>query len=323
MGRCAVHPEVWQGFEWEKGWGQDPVQGCAWRHLQGQLLRKIWGPTIALVFCTKWKHLLIQGESVRNELVIRVQPNESVYCKVSNSKGLQDNHLPFLTADHLTLRSSNFNVTPAFVYLTCLYFYTSTFIPLLFLPLPTSTFIPLWTPTPTFLPLLVYLYILGDDQDPWDVIQPAGDRAGFDLQVQIQVYVFQWNEHKVCVFLGGVCSSLTLTQGSPPSWSVWASHPWRLCRLPDAFCQVVYQVNCRQGCFLWHLNGRWNVPGVMNWPRPGGSSPLSSMQLTMRSHNPSSESISQTPSLESISWRLSLESISRVHLLNSIPWVHL
>ena len=95
----------------------------------------------------------------------------------------------------------------------------------------------------------------------------------------------------VCCCLFGVCSSLTLTQGSPPSWSVWASHPWRLCRLPDAFCQVVYQVNCRQGCFLWHLNGRWNVAGVMNWPRPGGSSPLSCMQLTMRSRNPSSESI--------------------------------
>ena len=141
---------------------------------------------------------------MRNELVIRVQPNESVYCKVSNSKGLQDNHLPFLTADHLTLRSSNFNVTPAFVYLTCLYFYTSTFIPLLFLPLPTSTFIPLWTPTPTFLPLLIYLYILGDDQDPWDVIQPAGDRVGFDLQVQIQVPIFQCFLKSFSVFWGGL-----------------------------------------------------------------------------------------------------------------------
>ena len=48
-------------------------------------------------------------------------------------------------------------------------------------------------------------------------------------------------------------SSTTLDQGCPPSWSVRASHPWRLCRLPDALCQVVYQLNTVVGGFsdIW------------------------------------------------------------------------
>ena len=85
-----------------------------------------------------------------------------------------------------------------------------------FIPLPSSflpTFVytyayicalPLPTPTPTFLPLPIHLYILGDDQDPWDVIQPAGDRVGFDLQVQIQVPVFQCFLKSFSVFWGGL-----------------------------------------------------------------------------------------------------------------------
>ena len=36
VGRCSLHLEVRQSFEREEGWGQDPVQGRAWRHLQGQ-----------------------------------------------------------------------------------------------------------------------------------------------------------------------------------------------------------------------------------------------------------------------------------------------
>ena len=114
-----------------------------------------------------------------------------------------------------------------------------------------------------YLALCVHLYLflsfipqhLGDDQEPWDVIQPAGNRTGFDLQVQIQVRtMLLW--HKIyfsrlaffCFF-----SSTTLDQGCPPSWSVRASHPWRLCRLPDALCQVVYQLNTVAGGFsdIW------------------------------------------------------------------------
>ena len=47
------------------------------------------------------------------------------------------------------------------------------------MPLPTTEFTNKFT-----------LNILpGDDQEPWDVLQLARDRVGFDLQVQIQVVV--------------------------------------------------------------------------------------------------------------------------------------
>ena len=83
---------------------------------------------------------------MRNELVIRVQPNESVYCKV------KDHKKKILFPSLLTF------------------------------PLPTYNF------TSSYLYIYLYTIASGDDQDPWDVIQPAGDRAGFDLQVQIQVF---------------------------------------------------------------------------------------------------------------------------------------
>ena len=85
VGRGSVHLEVRQGVEREKGWGQDPVQRCARRHLQGGNFKTKKGCDFVICVYIVVTSISWQGESVRNELVIRVQPNESVYCKVRPS----------------------------------------------------------------------------------------------------------------------------------------------------------------------------------------------------------------------------------------------
>ena len=55
VGRGSLHLEVRQSFEREEGWGQDPVQGCAWRHLQGR---------INLTLLEKWTHKFGFAENI-------------------------------------------------------------------------------------------------------------------------------------------------------------------------------------------------------------------------------------------------------------------
>ena len=64
--------------------------------------------------------------------------------------------------------------------------------------------------------------------------------------------------------------SMTLNQGCSSSWSVWASHPWRLCRLPDALCQVVCQLNTVVGGFFYCSSDIWMGEMLQEWWIGGG-----------------------------------------------------
>ena len=112
VGRGSVHLEVRQGVEREKGWGQDPVQGCARRHLQGGNFKAKNTVVLLFVFISLWHASLYRVRvwetswwSVFNPMrasIARwqtlcscicictyiclrscVQPNESIYCKVN------------------------------------------------------------------------------------------------------------------------------------------------------------------------------------------------------------------------------------------------
>ena len=67
-----------------------------------------------------------------------------------------------------------------------------------------------------------------------------------------------------------------LAQRCSPSWSVWASHPRRLCRLPDALCQVVDQLNCSQHCFFYRASDIWMGEMLQEWWIGGGLEDLHS-----------------------------------------------
>ena len=55
VGRGSVHLEVRQGVEREKGWGQDPVQRCARRHLQGGNFKAKKAVVLLFVFISLWQ----------------------------------------------------------------------------------------------------------------------------------------------------------------------------------------------------------------------------------------------------------------------------
>ena len=55
VGRGSVHLEVRQGVEREKGWGQDPVQRCARRHLQGGNFKAKNTVVLLFVFISLWQ----------------------------------------------------------------------------------------------------------------------------------------------------------------------------------------------------------------------------------------------------------------------------
>ena len=119
--------------------------------------------------------------------------------------------------------------------------------------------------TSTYLPSTLNI-LPGYDQEPWDVLQLARDGVGFDLQVKIQVVIIFF----LALFFH------ELAQRCSPSWSVWASHPRRLCRLPDALCQVVDQLNCSQHCFFYRASDIWMGEMLQEWWIGGGLEDLHS-----------------------------------------------